>query len=121
MKTYKGGIHWATAGDSHGECLIGIIYGLPPGWKFEPSLANHLLAERSKGFGRSQRQSFENDTIEVIGGLWKGKTVGSPLLFLSTDIPSGFSDPVVIPASSRATLFARYTFLSNRRTNTGRS
>ena len=80
MKTYKGGIHWATAGDSHGECLIGIIYGLPPGWKLEPSLANHLLAERSKGFGRSQRQSFENDTIEVIGGLWKGKTVGSPLL-----------------------------------------
>lgn len=80
MKTHKGGIHWVTAGDSHGECLIGIIYGLPPGWKFNPSLSNHLLAERSKGFGRSQRQSFENDTLEVIGGLWKGKTVGSPLL-----------------------------------------
>ena len=80
MKTYKGGIHWATAGDSHGDCLIGVIYGLPPGWLIDVSLANQLLQERSKGFGRSERQAFEHDEVEIIGGSWKGKSVGSPLL-----------------------------------------
>ena len=91
MRTYKGGIHWATAGDSHGECLIGIMYGLPPGWKLDSSIADHLLSERSKGFGRSERQSFENDKVEIIGGLWKGKTVGSPLLLRITN--KGQADP----------------------------
>ena len=80
MKTYKGGIHWATAGDSQGDCLIGIIYGLPAGWSIDTSVANQLLKDRSKGFGRSERQAFEHDEVEIIGGLWKGKTVGSPLL-----------------------------------------
>ena len=80
MKTYKGGIHWATAGDSHGDCLIGIIYGLPAGWSIDTSVPNQLLKDRSKGFGRSERQAFEHDEVEIIGGLWKGKTVGSPLL-----------------------------------------
>ena len=43
MKTYKGGIHWSTAGDSHGDCLIGIIYGLTSGWSIDVEVALSLI------------------------------------------------------------------------------
>ena len=46
--------------------------------------------------------------------------VGSPSLSLATNMPSGSSDVKVMPANTRARLFARYTFLSNRLTRTGR-
>ncbi|MBC8514377.1 chorismate synthase [bacterium] len=75
-------LRWWTAGDSHGPFLMGVLEGLPAGWTIRLDKAQEFLAERSAGFGRSHRQKWEKDKVEVHGGVYKGKTTGAPLLLL---------------------------------------
>src|SRR4030067_2655828 len=68
-----------TAGESHGQGLVGIIEGLPSGVKIEPGLINHDLFRRQQGYGRGERMKIERDRVEILSGLVKGKTIGAPL------------------------------------------
>ena len=72
-------MRFLTAGDSHGERLIGIIEGFPAGHRVSIRDIEIDLARRRKGYGRSARQKIERDEVEVVSGLWRGKTTGAPL------------------------------------------
>ncbi len=71
-----------TAGESHGKALCGIIEGMPKGLEIDENYINNELSLRQKGYGRSQRQSIEKDTVEILTGLMQGKTIGSPITLL---------------------------------------
>ncbi len=73
------GIRFLTAGDSHGEALVGIVEGLPAGLKLDERGIQRDLARRRMSYGRSSRQKIEQDEVSLIGGLWKGKTTGAPI------------------------------------------
>ncbi len=73
------GIRFLTAGDSHGEALVGIVEGLPAGLKLDERVIQRELARRRKSYGRSSRQKIEKDEVSITGGLWKGKTTGAPI------------------------------------------
>ena len=69
----------ATAGESHGPALVGILSGLPAGLVLDRDAIDGDLARRQQGYGRSPRQQLEQDRVEVLAGLRHGRTLGTPL------------------------------------------
>ncbi len=72
-------LRYLTAGESHGQCLIGILEGLPAGLKISPDAINADLSRRQKGHGRGGRMKIESDEVEILSGIRKGESIGSPL------------------------------------------
>ena len=72
-------IRFLSAGDSHGEALTGIIEGVPAGVRIVIKDIQKELMRRRKSYGRSSRQIVEQDEVNVISGLWNGRTTGAPL------------------------------------------
>lgn len=75
-------IRFLTAGDSHGEALVGIIEGLPAGVRVAVKNIQKDMARRRMPLGRSSRQTVELDEVSVVSGLWKGRTTGAPIALL---------------------------------------
>jgi chorismate synthase len=72
-------LRYFTAGESHGQCLVGIIEGLPAGLKIDVAAINRDLARRQQGYGRGGRMKIEADMAEVLSGVRREETIGSPL------------------------------------------
>ena len=72
----------ATAGESHGPALVGIVTGLPSGLALDREAIDADLSRRQQGYGRSPRQKLEQDRVEVLAGLRHGRTLGTPLALL---------------------------------------
>jgi chorismate synthase len=68
-----------TAGESHGECLIATLTGLPAGIPISLDAVNHELWRRQQGFGRGGRMKIETDRAEIVSGVRHGQTIGSPI------------------------------------------
>jgi len=75
-------MRFLTAGDSHGEYLVGIIEGFPAGHRISIANIRRDLQRRRQSYGRSARQKIETDSVQIVSGLWKGKTTGAPLAIL---------------------------------------
>ena len=75
-------IRYLTAGESHGQALIGIVEGIPAGMPISSEYINHQLWRRQQGYGRGARMRIESDKVEILSGLRFGKTLGSPLALL---------------------------------------
>ncbi|MGO9527986.1 MAG: chorismate synthase [Verrucomicrobiia bacterium] len=74
-------LRYFTAGESHGPCLIGVVEGLPAGLKIDMATINRDLARRQLGYGRGGRMKIETDQAEVLSGVRRGETIGSPVTF----------------------------------------
>ena len=72
-------LRYLTAGESHGEALIGIVEGMPSGVPLTEDVINHHLARRWLGFGRGGRAKFEQDQIHIYSGVRFSKTMASPI------------------------------------------
>ena len=70
---------YRTAGESHGRALISVIEGMPAGVTLDVDLINSELRRRQGGYGRGGRQKIETDIIEILSGVRRGKTIGSPI------------------------------------------
>ncbi len=75
-------LRYLTAGESHGRFLLGILEGMPSGLKVDKGTINLELKRRQSGFGRGARMAIEQDTVQVLSGLRKGATIGSPIALL---------------------------------------
>ncbi|MFA6317009.1 MAG: chorismate synthase [Elusimicrobiota bacterium] len=71
-----------TAGESHGPGLCGIIEGLPAGIGLSASDIDLQLKRRQAGYGRGERMRIEADRVQILSGVRKGRTLGSPLALL---------------------------------------
>lgn len=72
-------LRWLTAGESHGEELVGIIEGLPAHVPITREDVSRALARRRLGYGRGARMKFEADEIRFLGGVRHGFTMGGPV------------------------------------------
>lgn len=72
-------LRWLTAGESHGPELVAILEGLPAGVPVSLDLIRDDLARRRLGYGRGSRQKFEQDVLDISGGVVHGRSIGSPL------------------------------------------
>lgn len=72
-------LRFSTAGESHGECLIAMISGMPAGVPIDRTAMDRELWRRQQGYGRGGRMRIERDTAQVLSGVRHGKTIGSPI------------------------------------------
>ncbi|GAA4147324.1 chorismate synthase [Leifsonia shinshuensis] len=72
-------LRWLTAGESHGPELIAVLEGLPAGVPVTLDAVRADLARRKLGYGRGARMKFEQDALEVSGGVRHGLSLGSPI------------------------------------------
>jgi len=71
-----------TAGESHGECLVATLTGLPAGIPIALDAINHELWRRQQGYGRGGRMKIETDTVSIVAGVRQGCTIGSPIAMI---------------------------------------
>lgn len=72
-------LRWLTAGESHGPELVAILEGLPAGVPISIDGIRADLARRKLGYGRGARQKFEEDQLDISGGIRFGLSMGSPI------------------------------------------
>lgn len=72
-------LRWLTAGESHGPELIAVLEGLPAGVPISLDGIRDDLARRKLGYGRGSRMKFEQDELNLSGGVVHGRSIGSPI------------------------------------------
>jgi chorismate synthase len=72
-------LRWITAGESHGPALVAVLDGLPAGVAVTTADLGRDLARRRLGHGRGARMKFEQDAVELTGGVRHGRTMGGPI------------------------------------------
>lgn len=70
--------YW-TAGESHGKALLALVDGFPAGLTIDQDMINHELRLRQGGYGRGGRQKLEQDTVDILTGVWQATSLGSPI------------------------------------------
>ncbi len=71
-----------TAGESHGECLVATLTGLPAGIPISINAIQHELWRRQQGFGRGGRMKIETDQAHLVAGVHHGQTIGAPIAMI---------------------------------------
>jgi chorismate synthase len=103
-------LRWLTAGESHGPALVAILEGLPAGVRVTSGDIAEALRRRRLGHGRGARMKFEQDKIDIIGGIRHGRTQGGPVAIQvgnsewpkwETVMAADPVDPEVLAAQSR--------------------
>jgi chorismate synthase len=69
-------------GESHGPGIGGIVDGCPPGLSLTAEDLQAELDRRKPGTSRHVTQRQESDTVEILSGVFEGKTTGAPIGFL---------------------------------------
>ncbi len=72
-------LRYFTAGESHGQALVGILEGLPAGLEIAEEYIATQLHRRQQGHGRGGRMRIEQDHARILSGVRFGKTLGSPI------------------------------------------
>ena len=69
-------------GESHGAAIGCIVDGCPPGLALSEADLQHDLDRRKPGTSRHVTQRRESDTVEILSGVFEGKTTGTPIALL---------------------------------------
>ena len=86
-----------TWGESHGPAIGATVDGCPPGVALEPAMLQHWLDRRRPGQSRYTTQRREADAVEILSGVFEGRTTGHPiqLMIRNTDQrPKDYGDIV---------------------------
>lgn len=71
-----------TFGESHGPAIGCVIDGCPPGLPLGPADFEADLARRATGRSRHTSQRHEADQVEILSGVYEGRTTGTPIALL---------------------------------------
>ena len=69
-------------GESHGPAIGCIVDGCPPGLEITEEYIQQELDRRKPGTSRHVTQRREPDTVEILSGIFEGKTTGAPIALL---------------------------------------
>src|SRR5258705_11043089 len=69
-------------GESHGPAYGGVVDGCPPGMELAAADIQRELDRRKPGSSRHVTQRRESDAIEILSGVYEGKTPGTAIGFL---------------------------------------
>ncbi|MEE9294008.1 MAG: chorismate synthase, partial [Phycisphaerae bacterium] len=72
-------LEYRTAGESHGQKLVVLIEGMPAGVPLDIHMIDAEMARRQGGYGRGARSRMEKDFVNVLSGIRRETTIGSPI------------------------------------------
>src|SRR6187401_487769 len=70
-------LRFETAGESHGQCLVATLTGMPAGIPISIEFIDHELWRRQQGFGRGGRMKIETDKVQIVSGVRHSQTIGT--------------------------------------------
>ena len=103
----------STFGESHGPAVGVIVQGCPSGITFDLDFVQSELDRRKPGQSRITTQRKEADSIEILSGVFEGKTTGTPIAMLVWNGDQRSKDYTHIadqfrPSHADYTYFAKY-------------
>lgn len=106
-------------GESHGPAIGGVIDGCPAGLKIDISEIQRQLDRRRPGQSKIVTQRKESDKIEILSGVFEGKSTGAPIGFIirNEDSKSGDYDHLINayrPGHADLTYDQKYGFRDHR-------
>ncbi len=110
-------LNYRTAGESHGKGILALVEGFPAGIRVDIEAINRELSRRQGGYGRGGRQRLESDAAEILTGVYRGVTIGSPLAIwiANKDYRLDRLDDLPSPRPGHADLSGAVKFLSGIR------
>jgi len=81
-----------TFGESHGEAVGGIVDGMPAGIEMDMDFIQRQLDRRRPGQSQITTQRKEPDHVELLSGVYQGKTTGTPIGFMVRNTNQRSSD-----------------------------
>ena len=69
-------------GESHGPAIGGVVDGCPPGLNLHEKDLQIDLDRRKPGTSKYVTQRKEDDAVEILSGIFEGKTTGAPIGFI---------------------------------------
>ena len=85
-----------TFGESHGPAMGGVLDGMPAGVNIDMDALQRFVDRRRTGQTAGSSTRDEQDRVEVLSGIWQGKTLGTPIGFIvrNTDARSADYDDI---------------------------
>ena len=85
-----------TFGESHGPAMGGVLEGVPAGVDIDLEALQRFVDRRRPGHTVGASSRGEQDRVEVLSGIWQGKTLGTPIGFIvrNTDARSEDYEPL---------------------------
>jgi chorismate synthase len=97
-------------GESHGPAYGGVVDGCPPGLVLSAADLQRELDRRKPGSSRHVTQRRESDAVEILSGVYEGRTTGTPIGFLIRNEDARSKDYAAIAEKFRPG-HADYTYL----------
>ncbi len=88
-------------GESHGPAIGCVIDGCPPGMVLSADDIQRDLDRRKPGTSRHVTQRRESDTVEILSGVFEGRTTGTPIALLIRNEDQRSKDYAGIAATFR--------------------
>ena len=82
MNTFGNLFRLTTFGESHGEAIGGVIDGMPPGIDIDLDFIQQELNRRRPGQSQLTTARQESDRVELLSGVFEGKSTGCPIGFI---------------------------------------
>lgn len=79
MNTFGLRFRFTTFGESHGTAIGCIVDGVPAGLKINMKFIQSELDRRKPGKSKLETQRKEDDKVEILSGVFEGKSTGTPI------------------------------------------
>ena len=107
--TYGNILRITTWGESHGKALGVVVDGCPSGVALSEEDIQVFLDRRKPGQSKFTTQRKESDTVQLLSGIFEGKTTGTPISMMVPNTTQRSSDYSEIASYYRPG-HADYTF-----------
>ena len=81
----------SSFGESHGPAIGCVVDGCPPGLEISVAEIQAELDRRKPGTSRHVTQRREPDSVEILSGVFEGRTTGTPIALLIRNQDQGCS------------------------------
>lgn len=119
MNTFGNLFRLTTFGESHGAAIGGVVDGCPAGIELDLDFIQHELDRRRPGQSRLTTARNEGDRVEILSGVFEGKTTGTPIGFIVRNEQHHSSDyddlrNVFRPSHADYTYYIKYGLRDHR-------
>ena len=114
MNTFGTKFRITTFGESHGAAVGGVIDGMPAGILVDEDFIQSELDRRRPGQSKLTTARNEADKVELLSGIFEGKTTGCPIGFLVRNTNQHSQDYVFRPSHADFTYTQKYGIRDHR-------